>query len=84
MDDGKGMKALELDEKNLHICLYSVDRMHKLTIAYFRKYKDGYELTFVDDRPLDKRVKWKRFRRLIEQGQKIADARFAKETEDQL
>ena len=83
MDDGESMTDLELTD-DLHITLWSTDRKYRLTIAYFAENSEGYYLQFVGDRPLDKRVKWQRFKALIEKGQKIADAKFAKETEGQL
>lgn len=72
---------LELcDTDCLEICLWSEKGDSKCTIAYFQKYKEGYELKFVHLRPLDKRVNWKHFRKLVKQGQKIADKKFKKET----
>ena len=69
---------LELTEY-LHITLWSTDRTYRWTIAYFAKNSEGYYLQFVGDRPLDKRVNWRRFRKLIEKGQKLADALYKKE-----
>ena len=64
---------------DLHITLWSTDRKYRLTIAYFAENSEGYYLQFVGDRPLDKRVNWRRFRKLIEMGQKLADATYKKE-----
>lgn len=69
---------LELNE-NLHICLWSEDGSYKWTIAYFTRTSEGYELKFVGDRPLDKRVKWKHFKKCVRKGQEIADARYKEE-----
>ena len=66
---------LELTE-DLHICLWDEAGKSKVTIAYFVEDKEGYDLKFVGDRPLDKRVKWKHFKKLIKQGQKMADKKF--------
>lgn len=69
---------LELNE-NLHICLWSEDGTYKWTIALWHKGKEGYSLEFVGSRPLDDRVKWKKLKAIIEQGQAIADKRFDQE-----
>lgn len=69
---------LELNE-NLHICLWSEDGTYKWTIARWVKDKEGYSLEFVGSRPLDDRVKWKKLKAIIEQGQAIADKRFEQE-----
>jgi len=71
---------LELTD-NLHICLWSPDGTHKWTIALWSRDKEGYDLHFIGPRPLDERVRWKHFRKLIKQGQKIADKRFEDEQE---
>ena len=70
---------LELN-KNLHICLWDKKGEYKLTIAYWQKDKEGYFLVFVGNRPLEKRVKWKKLKAIIKQGQAIADKRFSEET----
>jgi hypothetical protein len=44
------------------------------------KGKEGYSLEFIGHRPLNKRVKWKKLKSIIKQGQAIADKRFSKET----
>lgn len=69
---------LELNE-NLHICLWSEDGTYKWTIARWVKDKEGYALEFVGSRPLNERVKWKKLKAIIEQGQAIADKRFEQE-----
>jgi len=70
---------LELTE-NLHICLWNEKGEYKWTIAYWQKDKEGYFLVFVGNRPLNKRVKWKKLKAIIKQGQAIADKRFSQET----
>ena len=70
---------LELNE-NLHICLWDGKGEYKWTIAYWQKDKEGYFLVFVGNRPLEKRVKWKKLKAIIKQGQAIADKRFSEET----
>jgi len=70
---------LELSE-NLHIHLWAENGEYKWTIAMWIRGKEGYSLEFIGGRPLDKRVKWKAFKKLIKQGQKLADKRFSKET----
>jgi hypothetical protein len=70
---------LELTE-NLHICLWDEEGEYKWTIALWRKNREGYSLEFIGDRPLNKRVKWKKLKAIIKQGQAIADKRFNKET----
>lgn len=71
---------LELcDNHRLEICLWDEHGTSKCTIAAFEGDKEGYELKFVGSRPLDKRVSWKHFRKLVKQGQKIADKKFKKE-----
>ena len=71
---------LELRAKSkyssLAIVLWSEDGTSCWTIAWWTKGCEGYELSFVGDRPLDKRVKWKAFKRCVKQGQKIADEMF--------
>jgi len=66
---------LELNE-NLHICLWAENGEYKWTIAMWIRGKEGYSLEFIGGRPLDKRVKWKAFKKLIKQGQKLADKKF--------
>ena len=69
---------LELND-DLHICLWSEDGTYKWTIARWVKDKEGYSLEFVGSRPLHERVKWKKLKAIIEQGQAIADKRFEQE-----
>ena len=59
-----------------HICLWAQDGEYKWTIAYFVHDKEGAQLVFVGDRPLDERVNWKHFEQCIRQGQKLADAKW--------
>ena len=66
---------LELTE-DLHICLWSSDGKFKWTVAFFCEGKEGYDLRFVGDRPLDSRVDWVHFRELVILGQRLADERF--------
>ena len=73
---------LELND-DLHICLWSEDGTYKWTIALWTKGKEGYSLEFVGARPLNERVKWKKLKAIIEQGQAIADKRFDAEQEFQ-
>lgn len=40
-----------------------------ITIAYWKRDKEGYELQFVGDRPLDNEVDWPDFRFLVKIGQ---------------
>jgi len=70
---------LELNE-NLHICLWDEKGEYKLTIALWSKGKEGHSLEFIGDRPLNKRVKWKKLKAIIKQGQAIANKRFSEET----
>lgn len=65
---------------SLHICLWSDNGAYKWTIAYFVAGKEGYDLQFVGDRPLDDRVNWDHFRELVVQGDRIAQKRFQKTT----
>jgi hypothetical protein len=65
--------------KNLHICLWSEDGTYKWTIALWHKGNEGYSLEFVGQRPLNDRVKWKKLKKIIKQGQAIADKRFAEQ-----
>jgi hypothetical protein len=69
---------LELN-RDLHIYLWSESGKTKWTIAYFIGYKEGYNLHFVGDRPLDSRVNWDHFRELVAQGQKIANEQLIKD-----
>ena len=69
---------LELNE-NLHICLWSEDGTYKWTIALWTKGKEGYSLEFIGARPLNERVKWKKLKAIIKQGQAIADKRWEQE-----
>mgnify|MGYP001577330234 CR=1 FL=1 len=71
---------LELND-GLHICLWSEYGKFKWTIAYFLEDSEGYDLKFVEDRPLDERVNWSHFRELIVQGQRLADELFISERE---
>ena len=66
--------------KNLHICLWDEKGEYKWTIAMWSKGEEGYSLEFIGDRPLNKRVKWKKLKSIIKQGQAIADKRFSEET----
>lgn len=66
---------LELVEDR-HICLWSEDRTFKWTVAFFHKGRDGFDLHFVGDRPLDARVNWDHFRELVVIGQRLADEEF--------
>ena len=70
---------LELNE-NLHICLWDEKGEYKWTIAMWSKGEEGYSLEFIGHRPLNKRVKWKKLKSIVKQGQAIADKRFSKET----
>ena len=72
------MYPLELNN-DLHICLWDEKGEYKWTIAYWVRDKEGYDLHFVGDRPLDRRVDWRNLEVVIRQGQKIADDRFATE-----
>lgn len=69
---------LELNDR-LNICLWSEDGKFKWTVAYFFADRDGYNLRFVGDRPLDSRVNWDHFRELVILGQRLADERFDKQ-----
>lgn len=69
------------DGSRLCIILWSEDGSGCFSIAWWQRDNEGYELSFVGDRPLDKRVKWKAFKRCVKQGQKIADEMFRKERE---
>ena len=71
---------LELCE-DLHICLWDEEGKYKWTIALWAKGKEGYSLEFIGARPLNERVKWKKLKAIIEQGQAIADKRFDAEQE---
>ncbi len=58
---------LELTESG-HICLWDEEGKYKWTIALFVPDREGgFELQFVGDRPLDKRVKWKHLRKIVKQ-----------------
>ena len=72
------MYPLELT-KELHICLWDESGKYKWTIAYWIKDREGYDLHFVGDRPMDSRVDWKNLEIIIRQGQIIADKRFEEE-----
>lgn len=72
------MYPLELNE-DLHICLWDEKGEYKWTIAYWEKDKEGYDLKFVGDRPLNSRVNWGSLKSIIRQGQDIADKRFQEE-----
>lgn len=74
------MYPLELRE-DLHICLWDEEGTSKWTIAYWTANSEGYYLRFVGGRPLDKRVKWKKLKKIIKQGQKLADEKWNKERE---
>lgn len=75
------MYPLELT-KNLHICLWDETGSHKYTVAYFGRHREGYELHFVGDRPLEPSIDWNVFREIVRQGQNMADARFRQEEEE--
>ena len=60
----------------LEIVLWSPSGEHCWTIAAWNRTHEGYELKFVGDRPLDKRVKWKAFKKCVKQGQAVADDMF--------
>lgn len=72
---------LELTE-NLHICLWDEEGKYKWTIALWHKGKEGYSLEFIGARPLNERVKWKKLKAIIEQGQAIADKKFNADEEN--
>ena len=71
---------LELCE-DLHICLWDEEGKYKWTIALWAKGKEGYSLEFIGARPLNERVKWKKLKAIIEQGQAIANKQFDAEQE---
>lgn len=56
----------------LQICLWNEAGHHKWTIAYFHEGKDGFDLHFVGDRPLDPRVNWNHLLELVKQGFQLA------------
>jgi len=62
---------------NLHICQWANDNGMKWTIAHWVKHKEGYNLQFTGDRPLDIRIRWNLFKQLIIIGQAIADYKFS-------
>lgn len=62
--------------KYLEICLWSEDGNFKWVIASWQKSKEGYDLLFIGDRPLDSRVNWDHFRELVILGQRISDEKF--------
>lgn len=66
---------LRFSETNdmLEVLLWSENDQHCWVIAWWRWHKEGPELHFVGDRPLDDRVKWKHFGKIVKQGQKIAE-----------
>ena len=66
------MYPLELNA-DLHICLWDEKGEYKWTIAYWQKDSEGYDLHFVGDRPMDKRVDWRNFETIVRQGQIMAD-----------
>ena len=66
----------------IHICLWDVNHEFKWTIAYFYRHKDFYDLKFVEDRPLDPRVDWKAFRKLIKRGFKECRKIIQREEDD--
>ena len=58
---------LELTQDG-HICLWDEEGGYKWTIAMFVPHSEGgFDLHFVGDRPLDKRVKWKHLRKIVKQ-----------------
>jgi len=61
-----------LELQDTHINLWNIDGKTKYTIALFTADSDGYhDLSFVGDRPLDKRVDKTKFFELIDLGYKI-------------
>lgn len=66
---------LELNAE-LHILLWSFEGDYKWTIAYWVQGREGYNLHFIGDRPLDPRVNWEHFGELVRQGQAMADKLF--------
>lgn len=74
------MYPLELTNK-LHIRLWDKAGEYKWTIAYWIKNCEGYNLHFLGDKPLDKRVDWRNLEVIIRQGQLLADDKFNKEEE---
>ena len=69
------MFPLELT-KEFHICLWDESGEYKWTVALWRFGKEGPELEFVGDRPLDKRIDWRNFEALVRQGQMLADKKW--------
>lgn len=63
---------------SFEICLWDNTGEYKWTIAYWLSTNEGFDLKFVGNRPLDRRVNWEHFRELIVQGQKLADKKFKK------
>ena len=71
---------LELDNR-LHICLWGETGQSTWTTAYFVNDKEGPELKFVGDRPLDRRVDWDDLRVVVELGYCIAKERWGADNE---
>lgn len=70
-------KALPLElTNNHHICLWNEDGKYKWTIAYFDFDKEGPDLMFVGERPMDERVDWVVFKQLIKLGFAVAQHEF--------
>jgi hypothetical protein len=67
---------LELTQNELHICLWDEEGKYKWTIGYFDFDKEGPWFKFVGDRPMDKRVDWKVFQRLLKLGYAVAWHKF--------
>lgn len=62
----------------LEVLLWAENDRHCWVIAWWRWHKEGPELHFVGDRPLDARVKWKHFGKIVKHGQKIAEELWKK------
>ena len=70
-------KALPLELcKDGHICLWDAEGKYKWTIAYFDFDKEGPDLIFIGERPMDARVDWVVFRQLIKLGFAVAQHEF--------
>lgn len=67
---------LELTHKDLHICLWDEKGKYKWTVGYFDFDKEGPWFKFVGDRPLDERVNWVNFQKLIKLGYALAWHKF--------
>ena len=69
------LRMCRLNER-LEILLWNSSHEHCWSIAAWHRKSEGFELHFIGDRPLDKRVKWKAFKKCVKQGQDIADEMF--------